>query len=230
MLKLKYNTNIRVFCRQKQNIYRNGVLFKWISSLIRQLQEPYIAIILKEILQALYYLHFNQKMHRDIKAANILIHKNGTIKLCDFGVSSNTTSSFQKLQTFVGTPYYMAPEVILNQEYDFKADIWSLGITTIEMATGKPPHYDQKPQVAMKKIINEESPILEGNLSKQLKNFISCCLKKQPEQRHSAEQLLNHNFIKLAKKPSYLLDLLDIDISQKKVLQCQKVNKQGQIQ
>ncbi|KAL4429132.1 hypothetical protein ABPG74_015160 [Tetrahymena malaccensis] len=178
-----------------------------------QFQEPYITIILKEILQALSYLHSNQMVHRDIKSANILIQKDGKVKLCDFGVSSKISNNSQKLQTFVGTPYYMAPEVIQKSEYDFKADIWSVGITAIEMATGHPPYYDKKPEIAMSKIVSEEPPSLSKETSStMLINFVNCCLKYNPEQRQSAKQLLSHSFIKLAKKPSYLIDLFDIDL------------------
>jgi serine/threonine-protein kinase 24/25/MST4 len=104
------------------------------------LQEVYIAIIIKEVLSALNYLHTNKKIHRDIKPDNILINKAGEVKITDFGVSSKLTDTLEKTNTLTGTPYYIAPEVIAKELYDYKADIWSVGITVIEMATGQPPN------------------------------------------------------------------------------------------
>jgi serine/threonine protein kinase len=178
------------------------------------LQEIYIAIIMKELLIALSYIHSQKKLHRDVKgnfhsAANILLSLEGNVKLADFGVSAQISESVNKRNSFVGTLNWMAPEVITQSDYDHKADIWSVGITGIELAQGYPPYFNMQPLKALIEIQSGAPPQLDSSFSQTFREFTSLCLQKDPEKRPDAEMLLNHRFIKSAKKTYYLTDLLD---------------------
>ncbi|KAJ3395065.1 Serine/threonine-protein kinase 25 [Lobulomyces angularis] len=159
--------------------------------------EPHIALIAHQVLLALVYLHNTVCIiHRDIKAANILLTGEGKVKLCDFGVAGQFTMSCLRRNSFVGTPFWMAPEIIKRSYYDYKADIWSLGITIIELATGNPPFADVDPRRALFLIPRSRPAKLDGQFSSSLKEFISLCLKEEPEDRPTAKDLLHSKFIR----------------------------------
>ncbi|KAJ1938996.1 kinase that interacts with cdc31p, partial [Linderina macrospora] len=159
------------------------------------IEERYISSIMYGVLLALDYLHSSGIMHRDIKAANILVTQDGIVQLCDFGVARQVMQASAKSYSFVGTPYWMAPEVIQNgRMYDFKADIWSLGITAYEITTGAPPYADEDPKRALFLIPRKGAKTLSPEQgTKELRAFVSKCLEVDFSQRPSAESLLKHD-------------------------------------
>uniref|UniRef100_A0A8C5AMJ3 non-specific serine/threonine protein kinase n=1 Tax=Gadus morhua TaxID=8049 RepID=A0A8C5AMJ3_GADMO len=185
-----------------------------VSDIIRlrnkTLTEDEIATILKSTLKGLEYLHFMRKIHRDIKAGNILLNTEGHAKLADFGVAGQLTDTMAKRNTVIGTPFWMAPEVIQEIGYNCVADIWSLGITSIEMAEGKPPYADIHPMRAIFMIPTNPPPTFRKPelWTDDFTDFVKKCLVKNPEQRATATQLLQHAFISQAKPVGILRDLI----------------------
>eukprot|EP00054_Salpingoeca_dolichothecata_P025619 m.180385 g.180385 ORF g.180385 m.180385 type:complete len:469 (-) comp25418_c0_seq3:995-2401(-) len=172
------------------------------------MKEQEIATILKYTLKGLEHIHSRRKIHRDIKAGNILLNEKGEAKLADFGVAGQLSDTMAKRNTVIGTPFWMAPEVIQEIGYDTVADIWSLGITTIEMAEGKPPYADIHPMRAIFMIPTNPSPVLREknpDWSNDIKEFVAQCLQRDPEKRPSATALLHHPFIAKAKEPAISL-------------------------
>jgi len=183
------------------------------------LDEESIAYVMRELITALAYLHAERKIHRDIKAGNMLVSGEGDIKLADFGVTGQLTESVNKRQTRVGTPYWMAPEVITETSYDSLADVWSVGITAIELAHGKPPYATKyHPMKAIFLIPKNPPPILEGQFSPIFKNFVSACLQKDPTSRYSASMLLTHPFLVNAPTtpPASLMQSIAVRINRKR--------------
>ncbi|KAA0187231.1 Serine/threonine-protein kinase 25, partial [Fasciolopsis buskii] len=144
-----------------------------------------------------------------VLAANVLFSYSGDVKLADFGVAGQLNSSITKRGSFVGTPFWMAPELIQRCAYDFKVDVWSTGITAIELAKGEPPNSDLHPIRALLFIPHNPPPQLTGDFSRQFRDFVESCLTKVPENRPTAHELLRHPFIKRARKNSILQELIE---------------------
>ncbi|KAM3963887.1 serine/threonine-protein kinase Tao [Aphomia sociella] len=174
----------------------------------RPLREEEIAAICEGVVCGLSYLHSLGRIHRDIKAGNILLTENGTVKLADFGSASIKCPA----NSFVGTPYWMAPEVILAMDegqYDGKVDVWSLGITCIELAERKPPYFNMNAMSALYHIAQNDSPTLQApEWTDTFRYFVEACLQKNPQERPSSTKLLSHQFITRSRSPHVLIDLI----------------------
>jgi serine/threonine protein kinase len=184
--------------------FMHGGALSILLSKCKWLSEPEIALVCKCTLQGMQYLHSKHRMHRDIKSDNILLGIDGEVKISDFGFAAQLTQEINKRRSVIGTPYWMAPEVIKGHRYGLEADIWSVGITLIEMVDGQPPYITESALRAMLLISTRPSPRPKRPHSSELADFISHFLDRDPSKRWTAAQLLEHPFLKSACGPEVL--------------------------
>ncbi|CAG9837204.1 unnamed protein product [Diabrotica balteata] len=192
-----------------------GALDSIMTELEKPLNELQIAYVCQNMCKGLQFLHKSHVIHRDLKAGNVLLTMAGGVKLADFGVSAKNKNTLQKHDTFIGTPYWMAPEVVLcetfrDNPYDYKVDIWSMGITLIEFAQMEPPNHEMSPMRVLLKIQKSDPPKLEqpSKWSKEFNDFLTKALIKDPQKRPGCEELLKHPFINCTLDSKPVRDLL----------------------
>ncbi|XP_043552537.1 serine/threonine-protein kinase PAK 5-like isoform X2 [Chiloscyllium plagiosum] len=175
-----------------------------------RMNEEQIATVCLSVLKALAYLHSQGVIHRDIKSDSILLTSDGRIKLSDFGFCAQVSKEVPRRKSLVGTPYWMAPEVISRLPYGTEVDIWSLGVMVIEMVDGEPPYFNEPPLQAMRRIRDNLPPRLKDvhKASSVLRGFLDLMLVRDPLQRASAQELLKHPFLKLSGPPSCIVPLM----------------------
>ncbi|CAL8272212.1 unnamed protein product [Merluccius merluccius] len=176
-----------------------------------RLSEEQIATVCEAVLQALAYLHSQGVIHRDIKSDSILLTLDGRIKLSDFGFCAQISKDIPKRKSLVGTPYWMAPEVISKSPYGTEVDVWSLGIMVVEMVDGEPPYFSETPVAAMKRLRDEHAPTVRNvsQISPVLKDFLDRMLTRDPMERASATDLLEHPFLLQSGSPQCLVPLVE---------------------
>jgi len=206
--------------------YSLGSLSNLLQTTQQTLNEDQIAVVCQQTLKGLVYLHNIPIIHRDVKPANIMMDHQGILHIGDFGVSCYTKKKGEDVSDLIGTPSYMSPEVVQKKNYNGKADIWSLGITVIELAEGVPPHYKMPRKRAMMMIPIRAAPTFKEptKWSANMQDFLSHCLVKDPTQRSSAIDLLLHPFVMTAKGPQVLKELIEKFIRIKEARAVQRAN------
>uniref|UniRef100_A0A8C1UMN8 non-specific serine/threonine protein kinase n=1 Tax=Cyprinus carpio TaxID=7962 RepID=A0A8C1UMN8_CYPCA len=205
-----------------------GAIDAVMLELERPLTEPQIRVVCKQTLDALQYLHDNKVIHRDLKAGNILLSLDGDVKLADFGVSAKNTKTIQRRDSFIGTPYWMAPEVVMcetskDRPYDYKADIWSLGVTLIELAQIEPPNHEMNPMRVLLKIAKADPPTLQqpSKWSPEFNDFLKHALDKNVDNRWSTAQLLQDKKRQkktLKKTRKFIVDGVEVSVTTSKII------------